>query len=88
MEEEGVLWSGTAALLSWGCISVCKAGLKKGDKCLRGVAAFTEASVEFFQIGETVVGAGGQAVYTANHAVNEAREDPRRVGGMRWQVQV
>jgi hypothetical protein len=51
MEEEGVLGSGTAALLLWGCIAVYKASLKEGDKSFRGVAAFTEASIEFFQIG-------------------------------------
>jgi hypothetical protein len=73
VEEEVVLWCGAVALLPGGSVSVGEASLEERDEGFRGVAAFTEASIEFFQIGAAVVGARGKAVHTPNHAVDEAR---------------
>jgi hypothetical protein len=53
---------------------------KRGDESFRWVATFSEAAIELFEIVETVVRAGGQAVNMANHAIDESGLEPQ-VGG-------
>ncbi len=76
VEEESVLGGGTGFLCPWWFVLVDEAGFKEGDECFGWVAAFSEAAIEFLEVGETIIRAGGQTVDPLYHPIYEAGEDP------------